>query len=131
MNCAATSAVGLPSVQVRCIPSSRVSGRMTAFAIKAWRSARRLGGCLFIAQKTRSFQRLPVNIVERRNAIVPLEQYRGSPHTRDGARVKSPNRIEHWVIMGIQNIFLELRMACEVDLRHAIGWHSIDIGLRI
>src|ERR1700751_1782959 len=131
MNCPETSAVAPPSDHSRCMPSSLRSGRMTACAIKACRSARRLCRDGFMRQKMRSFQRLAMNIIKGRNAIVPFEQRRGPTHAPDSARVKLPNWIEHWVIMRIENIFLELRMARDMDLGHTVGGHRVDIGLRI
>src|SRR4029077_16201929 len=131
MNCSATSAVALPSIHSRCMPSSLRSGRMTARAIKACKSTKRLGGDGFMRQKMRSFKCLAMNIIKGRNAIVPFEQ-RGSPtHARDRAPVELPNRIEYWMIMRVENIFLELGMACDMDLRHAVGRHCVDIPLRI
>src|SRR4029077_18680273 len=131
MNCPATAAVAPPSAHSRCMPSSLVNGRMTACAIKAWRSARRLCRDGFMRQKMRSFQRLAMNIIKGRNAIVPFEQRCGPTHAPDSARVKLPNRIEHWVIMRIEDIFLELGMAREMDLRHALGGNCVNIRLRI
>src|ERR1700751_2508318 len=131
MNCSATSAVALPSIHSRCMPSSLRSGRMTARAIKACKSTKRLGRDGFIRQKMRSFQRLAMNIIKGWNAIVPFQQ-RGSPtHAADSAGVKLPNRVEYWMIVRIENIFLELGMAREMDLRHALGGHCVDIPLRI
>jgi hypothetical protein len=66
-------------------------------------------------QKMSSFQCLAMNIIKRWNAIVPFEQRSSPTYARDGARVKLPNRIEYWMIMRVENIFLELGMAREMD----------------
>src|ERR1700740_2317329 len=131
MNCPATAAVAPPSDHSRCMPSSLVNGRMTACAIKAWRSARRLGRDGFMRQKMRSFQRLAMNVIKGRNAIVPFEQRCSPTHARYGVRIKFPNWIEHGMIVRVQNVFLEFRMPREMNLRDAIARHSIDINLRI
>ena len=36
-------------------------------------------------------------------------------------RVEFPNRVDHRMIVGIQNVLLELGMAGDMDLRNSLG----------
>ena len=45
-----------------------------------------------------------MNFVERRDAVVPLEQRGGVANAFDGARVKFPDRVNHGMIVRIENV---------------------------
>ncbi len=49
----------------------------------------------------------------------------------DGSFVEFPNGIQHRVVMGIEDVFLEFRMASDVDLRDPLGGDAIYVGERI
>jgi len=57
-----------------------------------------------------------VHFFERRNAIVPFQQRGGAADQFHGVRVELPDRIEHRMIVRIENILLELRMPRDVNL---------------
>src|SRR5260221_9100941 len=108
-----------------CIRLRDASGRMIAFAMAVCRSAssptgESLGGRDFfleLADELVGFERLMVNLVERRNAIVPLQQRGGNADQFDGAGIKFPDGIQHRVIVGVENIFFEFGMTGDVCLR--------------
>ena len=72
-----------------------------------------------------------VHFVERRDAVVPLEQRRGVAHPFDGARVELPDRVNDGMIVGIEDVLAVFRMAGDVDLRDAFRRHAIDVSERI
>src|ERR1017187_5129239 len=108
-----------------CIRLRDASGFMIAFAMAACsspscRAEATLGGRSFVlelADELVGFERLMVNLVERRNAIVPLQQRGGDADQFDGAGIEFPDGIQHRMIVGIENVFFEFGMARDVDLR--------------
>ena len=72
-------------------------------------------------------QRLGMNLVEAGNVVVPLQQRGGRPAALDGARVEIPHRIEHGMIVRIENVFLEFGMAGDMNLRDAVRRDVIQI----
>src|SRR5450631_3154375 len=103
MKLSATALVSRPSVQRACMPSRALSGRKTAVAISfcssfncarvptGFSSGRGVLELLF--DKSIRFQRLLVDFVEGRDAIVPFEQRGGFADEFDGVRIHSPNRV--------------------------------------
>ncbi len=77
------------------------------------------------------FQRLVMDLVEARDAIVPFEQGRRLADPFDGVGVKLPDRIEHRMIVGIENVFLELRMARDVDLPDTMMRNVVQVFVGI
>ncbi len=45
----------------------------------------------------------------------------------NGTLIEFPHRIEHRMVMGIEDVFLELRMASNVNLRDALCRHAVYI----
>ena len=43
------------------------------------------------------------------------------PHAADGVGVELPHRVEHRMIVRIENVFLEFGVAGDVHLRDAVG----------
>ncbi len=72
-------------------------------------------------QELLGFQRFGVHSLEGRYAIVPFEERGSWSEARNGMFVQLPDRINHRVIVGIQNIFFELGMTRNVNLGHAFG----------
>src|ERR1700677_3020302 len=127
MNSATTSSIFRPSVHSGCMPFRAVSGRNIAPAMSRWKSrnaARDLisgcGGGGVVFEELRGFESFMVDFVKRRNAVIPFEQRGGVAAELDGVGVHFPHRIEHRVVVGVEDVFLELRMAGDVDLPHAV-----------
>ena len=74
------------------------------------------------------FQRLVVHLLERRDAVVPLEQRRRHAAALRRVRVKFPHRVEHRMIVRIQNILLELGVSRDVHLADAVMRTLADAG---
>src|SRR5277367_4663223 len=123
------------TTEVFCIRSRAASGRMIAFAMAACsspscRTDENLGGCGFLlelADELVGFERFMVNLVERRNAIVPLQQRGGVADQFDGAGIEFPDGVQHRMIVGVENVFFEFGMARDVDLRDAVVRDIIDV----
>ena len=49
-----------------------------------------------------------MHFVEGRDAVVPFQQRGGVADAFDGARVKFPDRIDHRMIVGIENVFFDI-----------------------
>ena len=77
------------------------------------------------------FERFVVDFIKSRNAVVPFEQGRGAANEFHGVRVQLPNRIEHRMIVRIENVFLELRMTRDVDLPDPMVRNVIQVIVRI
>ena len=119
--------MGAPSVQRFCIPHCEVSGRKSAPVITrcncrslARESILSGGRSELLVSEFVGFERFIVNFVEGRNAVIPFQQGRGATHLLDCVRVHLPDRVEHWMIVGIEQVFFELRMARDMDLPHAM-----------
>ena len=65
-------------------------------------------------------ERFVVDFVEGRDAVVPFEQRGGAADALDGVRVHLPHRVEHRMIVRVEDVALELRVAGDVDLRDAM-----------
>src|SRR5580692_9699326 len=52
-------------------------------------------------------------------------------HAFDSARVKFPHRINHGMIVGIEDVLAIFRMPGDMDLRHAFRRDAIDVGQRV
>jgi len=59
-----------------------------------------------------------VNFLKRRDAIVPFEKCRGVPGALDGPVVEFPDGVDHRMVVCVQNVFLEFRMAGDMNLCH-------------
>src|SRR6185312_1215337 len=68
------------------------------------------------AKKPFRFASLGMHLVEGGNAIVPFKQSRRGANTPDRVFVQLPNRIDHRVVVRIQNVFRKLGVASDVDL---------------
>src|SRR5882757_6429881 len=122
--CAATALVGRPSVQRRCILLPFVSGREMTRHMARCKSARSpvestraganrfTGGGDFRGAGLRDvgmgLQGLVVDLVERGNLVVPLEQRGGDATELRGVGVELPDRVEHRVVVRIEDVLLEL-----------------------
>ena len=68
-----------------------------------------------------------MDFVEGGNAVVPFQQRGGGAGEPDGVGVHFPDRIEHGMIVGIEDVFLELRVAGDVDLPDAIVRDVVEV----
>jgi hypothetical protein len=66
------------------------------------------------------FKRFIVDFVKGGNAVIPFEQRSGVAAEFDRVGIHRPNRIEYRMIMGVQDVFLELGVAGNVNLSNAI-----------
>ena len=64
--------------------------------------------------------RFGVDLVEAGNVVVPLEQRGRGPAALNGARIELPHRIDHRMIVRVENVFLVLRVAGDMNLRDAM-----------
>src|SRR5260221_9497059 len=76
-------------------------------------------------------QGFSVDFLKRGDAVVPLEECRSVAGALDGALIEFPHGIEHRMVMGIEDVFLEFRMAGNVDLRNALRRNAVHIGERV
>ena len=76
-------------------------------------------------------QRLLVDFVEARDAIVPFEESGGFAYQADGVRIHLPNWIEHRMIVSIEDVFLEFRVAGDMNLADAMVRHIIEVFVGI
>ena len=68
-----------------------------------------------------SLSELRCGLFKRGNTIVPLKQGRCWAHSGNRILIEFPNRVYHRMIVGIQDVFLELGMAGDMDLRNSLG----------
>ena len=61
-----------------------------------------------------------MDFVERGNVVVPLQQRGGAAREPGGVRVQFPDGIEHRMIVRIEDVFFELRVAGDMDLADAV-----------
>src|ERR1700741_1516573 len=126
MKLSATESIFWPSIHELCMRSSVVSGRKTAVAITVWsvfsslRERTLSRGVFKFVNKAAGLEGFGMDFVEGRNAIVPFEKRGGSADKADGVGIHLPNRVENRMIVGIKNVFFELRMAGNVDLPDAM-----------
>src|SRR5436190_2159767 len=134
MKVEARSIVLRPSIQRGCIPSFSVRGRKTALAISfcsVFSSARERTssrGIFKLFDELIGLERFMVDFVKTWNAIVPFEQGGGAPYQLHGPGVKLPHGIEYWMIMGIENVLLELRMPRDMTLAYVIVRDVVEVG---
>src|SRR5271163_1325395 len=102
----------LPSFHFGCMRWPGVSGRMMPVAKARWMARRSLPGPeglrgdLLMEQILAKFpglQRFAVHFVERGNAVVPFQQRRGRAGQLDRVLIHFPDRVEHGVIVGIED----------------------------
>ena len=82
-------------------------------------------------QESIRFQGFGVNPFKRGDTVVPLKQGRGWAHPGNCMRIEFPNRVDHRMIVGIQNVLLELGMAGDMDLSNSLRNHAIEVLVRI
>src|SRR5580658_6853692 len=73
------------------------------------------------------FQGFRVDFVEAGNVVVPLEQRGGGAAAIDGARVEIPDRIDHRVVVRVEDVLLVLGVAGDVNLGNAMRGHGVDV----
>ena len=131
MKLPATSLVSRLSIQRGCIRSSSVSGRNSAVAITSCSRFNcerdpTLDSCaLERVDKLVRFECFMVNFVKSRNAIVPFQKCGGVADQLQSVSVQFPNRVEHRVIVRVENVFFELRMPRNMDLADPMMRHVI------
>src|SRR5215467_6991179 len=84
-----------------------------------------------LKEKTARFERFVMDFAEAGNAVVPLEQSRRVAHTLNRPVVESPHRIDHRMIVCVENIFFVFGVAGDVNLRDPLGGHTVDVRERI
>ena len=76
------------------------------------------------------FERLMVDFVEGRDAGVPFQQRGGLADQFGGAGIQLPHRVEHRMIVRVENVLLEFGMAGDVELRDAMVRDVVDVIVR-
>ena len=84
-----------------------------------------------MVNEPRGFESFIVNFVESRDTIVPFQKSGCAPYLPDCVRIELPHRIEHGMIVRVQNVFLELGMTCDVNLANAMMRHVVQVFVRI
>ena len=72
-------------------------------------------------------ERFGMYLVEGGNVVIPLQQSGCRSGTLDGALVQLPNRVKNRVIVRVEDVLLEFRMASDVDLRDALRRDAVDV----
>ena len=85
------------------------------------------GGVLELVNEPRGFESFIVNFVESRDMIVPFQKSGCAPYLPDCVRIELPHRIEHGMIVRVQNVFLELGVARDVNLANAMMRHVVQV----
>src|ERR1700733_7297338 len=99
---------------------------MSRSFLTPWESLRGDGFMQQVLAKFSRLQRFMMHLVEGRNPIVPLEQGRGCARQLRCVSVHFPDRIEHGMIVSIKNVFLEFRVACDMDLPDAMVRNVVE-----
>src|ERR1700758_1809531 len=118
--------------------SEGVSGFITALAMVRCRVSRFIrnsstgqgsygAGQNALSKEAIRFEGFVVNFAEGGNAVVPFEKSCCVAYALNSAVVELPDRIDHRMIVGIENIFFVLGMAGDVDLRDALGRNAVDV----
>jgi len=84
-------------------------------------------GVLELVNEPRGFESFIVNFAESRDTIVPFQKSSGAPYLPDCVRIEIPHRIEHGMIVRVQNVFLELGMTRDVNLANAMMRHVVQV----
>src|SRR6266404_6101946 len=123
--------------------SAGVSGCISALTMVRWRESRLIAKVLSyqrasygagqntFCQEAIGFQGFAVNFAKSWNAVVPFEQGRSVADALHCAVIEFPDRIDHRMIVGIENIFFVFGMAGDVNLRDAFGGNAIYVIERI
>src|SRR5262249_30298142 len=69
-------------------------------------------------------------LLERRNAIVPLDQRRSRTEPPYGLAIDVPHRGWHGVVVGVDQMRSRVRMPGEVDLADAIEGQAYEVVVR-
>ena len=85
------------------------------------------GGVLELVNEPRGFERFIVNFVESRDMIVPFQKSGCAPDLPDCMSIDLPHRIEHGMIVRVEDVFLELGVAGDVDLANAMVRHVVQV----
>ena len=78
-----------------------------------------------------SFERFIMDLVERWDPVVPFQERGGFADEFAGVGIHLPDRIDYGMIVGIENVFLELGMPRDVNLADAIMRHIVQVIVRI
>jgi hypothetical protein len=78
-----------------------------------------------------SLQCLGVDLIERRNIVVPLEQSCRGAGPLNRTSVQVPDRIEHRMIMSIQYVLLKLGVARDMNLCDSLSRNTVYVVQRI
>lgn len=68
-----------------------------------------------------------VNFVEGGDVVVPFEEGCGGTYAFNGSSVEVPDGIEDGMIVGVEDVFFELGVAGDVNLRDALCGNAVDI----
>ncbi len=68
-----------------------------------------------------------MNLGERRDVVIPLQQRGRGARAFDRTRVQFPNRVEHRMVVGVERVLLEPGVAGDVYLRHAVDVNTVHI----
>src|SRR5882724_7513348 len=105
--------------------SEGVSGVITARVICFWMASRFMGGSYRFREQRRreelvGFHGFVVDFLEGGDAVVPLEQRGGMADALNSALIELPDRIDHRMIVRVENVFAVFGVAGDVNLRDAV-----------
>src|ERR1039458_169005 len=90
---------------------------------RAWAASSHRGLFRSVDELVR-LERLAVDLVERRDLVVPFEQGRRDAAQARRVRIELPDRVEHGVVVRVEDVLLELGVAGDVHLAHSPGAHT-------
>src|SRR5258708_39700180 len=123
--------------------SAGVNGCISALTMVRWRASKLItklfsyqrasygAGQSTFCEEPIGFQGFVVDFAKSGNAVVPFQQGGGVANSLHRAVVQFPDRIDHRMIVSIENIFFVFGMAGDVNLRDAFGGDAIYVIERI
>src|SRR5882762_9454052 len=140
--------MGSPFGARRFMFSAGVSGCISALTMVRWRASKLMAklfshqrvsyqrasyraGQDALREETIRLQGLVMDFAKSGNAVVPFQQGGGVANSLHRAVVQFPDRIDHRMIVGIENIFFVFGMPGDVNLRDPFGGYAFHVVKRI
>src|SRR5579863_135289 len=129
---------GVPGRRRGFLFTASVKGLITASAMRRCNPRNSASVCRLVVtwrselwDKPAGFECFMVNLLKRGDAVIPFQECGRPTRALDGAGVEFPDRVNHGMIMGVENVFPIPRMAGDVDLGDAFRRDVVQIVKRI